>query len=73
MSPKAPAPVFTCSECGWTAPKWVGRCAQCGAWGTVEELGGEAARPARGAGILRADAGEAGRELATWLVENKLV
>ena len=43
MSPKAPAPVFTCSECGWTAPKWVGRCAQCGAWGTVEELGGEAA------------------------------
>ena len=31
------------------------------------------ARPAREAGIIRTDAGEAGRELATWLVENKLV
>ena len=31
------------------------------------------ARPAREAGIIRTDAGEAGRELAAWLVENKLV
>ena len=30
-------------------------------------------RPARQAGILRTDAGEAGRELAAWLVENSLV
>ncbi len=30
-------------------------------------------RPARGAGIIRTDAGEAGRELAAWLVENQLV
>lgn len=29
-------------------------------------------RPAREAGIIRTDAGEAGRELAAWLVENKL-
>ena len=30
-------------------------------------------RPARGADIIRTDAGEAGRELAAWLVENQLV
>ena len=31
------------------------------------------ARPARQAGIIRTDAGAAGRELAAWLVKNKLV
>ncbi|WP_017177107.1 electron transfer flavoprotein subunit beta/FixA family protein [Actinomyces timonensis] len=31
------------------------------------------ARPAREAGIIRTDAGDAGRELAAWLVESKLV
>lgn len=31
------------------------------------------ARPAREAGIIRTDAGEAGRDLAAWLVDNKLV
>ncbi|QPL05991.1 MULTISPECIES: electron transfer flavoprotein subunit beta/FixA family protein [Actinomyces] len=30
-------------------------------------------RPGRAAGIIRTDAGEAGRELAAWLVENQLV
>ncbi|MCL3778078.1 MULTISPECIES: electron transfer flavoprotein subunit beta/FixA family protein [unclassified Actinomyces] len=30
-------------------------------------------RPARGAGTIRTDAGQAGRELAAWLVENQLV
>src|ERR1700677_3668424 len=28
---------FRCSECGWQAPKWVGRCGECQAWGTVTE------------------------------------
>ncbi|ARD41992.1 electron transfer flavoprotein subunit beta/FixA family protein [Actinomyces gaoshouyii] len=31
------------------------------------------ARPAREAGVIRTDAGDAGRELAAWLVESKLV
>ena len=31
---------FTCSECGWNAPKWVGRCGECQAWGTLVEAGG---------------------------------
>ena len=31
-----------CSECGWTTGKWVGRCGECQAWGTVEEASGGA-------------------------------
>jgi DNA repair protein RadA/Sms len=30
-------PAYRCSECGWTTPKWVGRCGECQAWGTIEE------------------------------------
>ncbi|MEY2768441.1 MAG: hypothetical protein RL359_77, partial [Actinomycetota bacterium] len=29
---------FRCSECGWGSQKWVGRCGECQAWGSVEEL-----------------------------------
>src|SRR5258707_1016474 len=29
---------FRCTECGWQAPKWTGRCGECQAWGTVEEM-----------------------------------
>ncbi|HYZ53348.1 MAG TPA: DNA repair protein RadA [Streptosporangiaceae bacterium] len=37
---KSPAgTVFRCTECGWQAPKWVGRCGECQAWGTIEESG----------------------------------
>ncbi|MDO4666127.1 MAG: DNA repair protein RadA [Actinomycetaceae bacterium] len=28
---------FSCSECGWQTPKWVGQCRQCGAWGSISE------------------------------------
>ncbi|HKY58699.1 MAG TPA: DNA repair protein RadA [Aeromicrobium sp.] len=42
---KPAKPSFTCSECGWTATKWVGRCGECQAWGTVDE-----ARPLRTVG-----------------------
>jgi DNA repair protein RadA/Sms len=30
-------PAFRCGECGWTVGKWVGRCGECQAWGTVED------------------------------------
>jgi DNA repair protein RadA/Sms len=30
-------PSFRCTECGWTNTKWVGRCGECQAWGSVEE------------------------------------
>ncbi|MEO7720428.1 MAG: DNA repair protein RadA [Pseudolysinimonas sp.] len=32
-----PTSSYACSECGWTSVKWVGRCAECQAWGTVVE------------------------------------
>jgi DNA repair protein RadA/Sms len=36
---KAPAKdPFRCAECGWTSTKWVGRCGECQAWGSVEEI-----------------------------------
>lgn len=31
---------FRCGECGWQTTKWVGRCGECQAWGSVEEVGG---------------------------------
>ena len=30
---------YACTECGWTTVKWVGRCGECQAWGTVTESG----------------------------------
>src|SRR5690606_33630044 len=39
------APPYRCTECGWTAAKWVGRCGECQAWGTVVESGASASRP----------------------------
>lgn len=35
---------YLCSECGWSGPKWYGRCPECGQWGTIEEF--HEARPA---------------------------
>jgi len=49
MAAKAPrtqtkAGSYRCSECGWTTIKWVGRCAECHAWGSVSEIGAVAVR-----------------------------
>lgn len=30
---------YRCSECGWATVKWVGRCGECQAWGSVSEIG----------------------------------
>ena len=30
---------FQCTECGWTTVRWVGRCGECLAWGSVGERG----------------------------------
>ena len=35
---------YRCTECGWSTVKWVGRCAECQAWGTMEEVGEHKAR-----------------------------
>jgi DNA repair protein RadA/Sms len=34
---KARVVAYRCTECGWSSPKWVGRCGECQAWGTVTE------------------------------------
>jgi DNA repair protein RadA/Sms len=31
-------PAYRCGECGWQAAKWAGRCGECQAWGTVEQV-----------------------------------
>src|SRR6186713_572051 len=34
---KSPKVVFVCQECGAQAPKWMGRCTECGAWNSLVE------------------------------------
>jgi DNA repair protein RadA/Sms len=34
---KAPKTIFTCTECGNTSVKWLGKCPACGAWNSYEE------------------------------------
>ncbi len=29
--------LYTCTECGGTSPKWLGKCPHCGAWNTLQE------------------------------------
>jgi DNA repair protein RadA/Sms len=33
--------VFSCSECGGTTPKWLGKCPHCGAWNSLVETAAE--------------------------------
>jgi len=35
--------IYTCSDCGGTSPKWLGRCPSCGAWNTLVESAAEPA------------------------------
>ncbi len=44
---------FRCSECGWTTVKWVGRCGECQAWGSVSELGAVTVRTTSAARVER--------------------
>ena len=49
MSTKARTrPSYRCSECGWETVKWVGRCGECQAWGSVAEAGAPTLRAAAG-------------------------
>ena len=34
---KSPKVVFVCQECGAQAPKWAGKCVECGAWNSLVE------------------------------------
>ena len=53
---KAPKPTgqnFRCTECGWTAVKWVGRCGECQEWGTLEEIGTVVVRTTAATSVVR--------------------
>ncbi len=50
---------YACTECGWRAPKWVGRCGECQQWGTVQVVGTPGATLAR---TVQASAPASGRE-----------
>ena len=30
--------IYRCTECGYEALKWMGRCSECGAWNSFEEV-----------------------------------
>ena len=37
MAKKNASIVYKCSSCGYSQPKWLGRCPECGEWNTLEE------------------------------------
>ncbi|WP_109774637.1 DNA repair protein RadA [Quadrisphaera granulorum] len=47
---RAPRAEHRCAECGWSTPRWVGRCGQCQAWGSLTEATPLLAGAPRGAG-----------------------
>ncbi len=49
MAEKPPRTIFVCQSCGYKAPKWLGKCPDCGAWNSLVE---ELLIPAAGAGDL---------------------
>ena len=68
---KPPKTVFVCQECGAQSPKWLGRCADCGAWNSLVEE--RAPRPtaaaAAGASLRAAGASSAARLYADIEIE----
>ena len=39
--------IYSCSECGGTSPKWLGKCPHCNAWNTLIESVAESSAPAK--------------------------
>lgn len=76
---KSKTTVYKCTECGYSQPRWLGRCPQCGAWNTLEEavadpnstavaFGGGAAEKSRPVPLANVSAHENAR-LATGIAE----
>lgn len=38
MAKKNGSIVYKCSNCGYTQPRWLGRCPECGEWNSLEEI-----------------------------------
>jgi DNA repair protein RadA/Sms len=45
-SPARQRAAHRCTECGWETAKWVGRCGECQAWGSVAEVAAPTTRAA---------------------------
>ncbi|WP_336207466.1 DNA repair protein RadA [Nonomuraea sp. LPB2021202275-12-8] len=68
MAKTAQKPGYRCAECGWRTTKWVGRCGECQAWGTVDEEGARGGAHVVQAGATTAPAvpiGQVKAEMAT--------
>ena len=39
--------IYTCTECGGTSPKWLGKCPACAAWNTLIESVADSSAPAK--------------------------
>lgn len=48
---KKPRVIHTCTECGYSSPKWLGRCPECGSWGTLQEEAPVTAGPVKTAAL----------------------
>lgn len=51
-----PTTQHRCRECGWTSIRWVGRCGECQAWGTVEAVDSGSSRQVAAASVSDARA-----------------
>lgn len=38
MAKKSGSIIYKCSSCGYSQPRWLGRCPDCGEWNTLEEV-----------------------------------
>lgn len=43
--------IYQCSECGYESPKWAGKCPECGAWNSMEEMVREPISVQRGTAV----------------------
>lgn len=50
---RRPQATFRCAECGATSIRWLGRCGECQAWGTVTEAGASTRAPVVGPGPVQ--------------------
>lgn len=37
MAQRKPRTIYTCTQCGYQSPKWLGRCPDCQQWNTLQE------------------------------------
>ena len=61
---KGPKTVYTCTECDYQSPKWLGKCPSCGAWNSFTEETYAEKRTAPGATAVAADKAEPFRDMA---------